>query len=153
MARKVSKKKLKVWSCKEGCDLSKTACSHLEKLIAPKQQYGVKLIYVDPTLQTFDASVASVSRAISGYRDHSVGYENSLYSPTTEETIEFIKTLKQYGMDSFQVELMVARFVKDMTFDQIVKEYGWLSKSTLHAQYEKAIAVLKTNGFKPRKEI
>jgi DNA-directed RNA polymerase specialized sigma subunit len=65
-----------------------------------------------------------------------------------EEERRMRKKLAKFALDEFRTELIILRFVYDMTFQQIAQELNSPSVQTLFYAYSTAIKMLNERRFK-----
>ena len=68
----------------------------------------------------------------------------TVYGP---DQIELRLKLKKYGLKEHEVDLLVARFEDEKTFDEIVKEQGWTSKGSLAWHLKQVLRTLKERNY------
>jgi hypothetical protein len=132
MAKKRSKQQSTgTWECPEGCPVTAKPCPHLEKLLpsAEAGKDGRKLVYSDniDALSTF--------------------FYDYLPSTTDAEVRNFVTKLQKYGLQDYEVEILVERFVNNKTIKEITDESGYTSPGAAFYIIKKAIEKLKTRGF------
>jgi hypothetical protein len=135
MARKPLKKRQ--WSCKYKCKRTSIPCEHLEEKL-PKE-------VIEPLIY---------SNKLEYLQQHQSQKYSDLIYTCDEETIDlFIAKLKSFGMKPFQIELIMDRFVHDLTFQEILKKSHWTSMGTLFRTFRKCLSLLKERGLTPPKRV
>lgn len=131
MAEKTNlEKKPNSWVCVEGCDVSTTICSHLEKEL-PHMNYGKTRI---AETATFSVSFFEAN--------------NPKFSLP-----KFTDLLKNYGFTAtWDLELLTARYFYNMSYRQIENEYNYVGKSEVHRRIKQLEAQLKERGFEQELE-
>ena len=138
MARKPQKKSSKgTWKCKHGCVVTAWPCRHLEALL-PKASIKVQVKL------SYWADVETLKQNVSQ------SYDDMIYTSKPNELPDFTDMLKKLGMKHFQIELLVDRFVYNMTFHEILKKNHWTSMGMLYRNYQKCLATLKERGINLR---
>jgi hypothetical protein len=61
-----------------------------------------------------------------------------------------ISCLQAYGLRPFEIELLVARFWESLSFEEIVKKYGWTSVGSASHAFRTTLKKLRERGFKIR---
>lgn len=71
-----------------------------------------------------------------------------LYVSTVERGVEAMeKALKHYGLDEWEVRLMMARVVEEKTLVEIQTEQGWVSPGHVAYHIRATLKKLKERGF------
>ncbi len=118
-------KKQEVWACEHGCSNSKEMCEHLKKLIP---------------------SMAKGKMCISSEADATCDF---FTKEQTNWSLDKFKTLMvNYGFtDSWDLDLLVARYFYGMSYRQIEKEMKFISYVTVRTRIKKLHEQLKERGF------
>lgn len=134
MAKKRSGKKLKTWSCEEGCDVSKTPCRHL----------AGKLPQVDSGRLSEDTK-----RAYQSLQDDQGIYSYEDFAMAKESEHEFKcrrveAALKSVGLEDFRIEILMDRYVSSMTLKEIATQYGYVSGAAVQYLIKDTLRILKS---------
>jgi phage terminase large subunit-like protein len=74
------------------------------------------------------------------------------YSATKRKEEEFLEVLRKYGITTYwDTELLVARYVYDMTMREIRREYHFTDLKTAFYRIRELRRLLVERGFKPRR--
>lgn len=134
-SKKRSKKKR--WVCKEcpGWELSPHVCKHLEALI---QEPQVR----QPTIMHY--------RDIDNFQErYTIVIPENILNGQWEA--EFREKLKQYGLEPIFINIVVMRFLYEMSLKEIAKELEIVSPSTVLGLLRRSLQMLKERGFNSRK--
>lgn len=133
-ARKPSKKKSKN-ACPKGCKGRIVAngnyCPCLSSKLPKTSRKSVQLAYTD--------KIERYAAGIEAYQ---------AFAELDQEYV--IERLVAFGLRTFEVELLVARFWENLTFGEIVKKYGWTSIGSASHCYKATLRKLRERGFKIR---
>lgn len=126
----------KTIKCEPGCEgkilPSGYYCQCLEAKLPKPSGRSVKLY-------TQGLSIESAATVNSAY---------PLYKSTTEPRIaNLIDQLYRYGLEEFEVELIIARFIEEKTLREIRTELGWTSHSSIDHHLKQTLKKLKKRGF------
>jgi len=61
-----------------------------------------------------------------------------------------IVRLRRFGLDPYEVELLMLRFVEQKTMKDIVKEQGWTNVNSVNYFLRRVLTKLRKAGFKFR---
>lgn len=123
---KKSKKSSEVWKCKHNCPVTKIPCKHLEKLIKkPIRGKGLKPAYESNSLKL----------ATSDDKYH-------------EKAVKLEAELRKFfvGYDSFRVDLIMDRYVSNLTLMDIASLYGYTSSGAVQHLIKSSLHLLRANG-------
>lgn len=71
------------------------------------------------------------------------------WGSTTEIKIfRLQKVLEKFGLEEYEVELIMDKFVAELTLHEIVKIQGWTSTGSCNYSLKQALTKLKERGFK-----
>jgi len=128
MVLKKRSKKKQVWTCSECKDFKnrKTPCKHLEKLISPERK--------EPMFESVYKYVGSKTEPV-------------LTIEQTEQELRFVKKLKSLKVDPILSDILILRFIYDLTFSEITKELGLINVTTTMKLYAEAANFVK-KGWK-----
>lgn len=73
-------------------------------------------------------------------------YSQGLWAPQAPRP-DAEKDLARFGLDPFEVELIMARFVDGKPMKQIVKDQGWLNSSSANYFLRKVLKKLREGRF------
>jgi hypothetical protein len=59
-----------------------------------------------------------------------------------------IARLRRFGLDPYEVELLMLRFVEQKTMKEIVKEQGWTNVNSVNYFLRRVLTKLRKAGFK-----
>lgn len=113
MAKKPLKKNLTKWECKQGCDISKKICKHLES-----------------TLST-DLNGSQSKETEDKYKEYLIsGIETS--DPEYDNKAEYLEEmLRGTGLDDFRIDLVMDYYVSNVTIKEIMTKYGYVEKKAV----------------------
>lgn len=132
--KKPLEKSQNVWACSEGCDVSKTICKHLEKAL-PQMRDGDM-----PQMVSSEAA----ARSTISFHD-TINWTFSLP--------EFKKQMRGFGIvDSWDMELLEARYYYGMSLRQIEKEQNFTSYRTIQRRLKTLHTLLQERGYKRKKD-
>jgi hypothetical protein len=105
-ARKMENRSSKksYWECKHGCPVSNTPCKHLERLLTPMKRGTYTKEFKDEYKTNVLLNDTNVS-----YRD-----------------TELVKILADYGLKVWEIDLLLGRYVENLSLRDISKRYGYL---------------------------
>lgn len=111
-------------------------CKHLESLIRAEPSKSIRAYPVE--------------RIDSNYYDSGAGFiiPNEIKDRTWE--LQFRERLKKAGLEEVKIDILVLRFVYDMTFSQIADELSFLNTSSALRLYDDSIKHLKKIRFGKR---
>lgn len=112
MAHKNLKKKSTKWSCPQGCDLTKTICSHLEKEL-PK---------LNLPREYSTSSTQAYKQILEG---------NQEITHTEADYLNLEQKLDKLGFKDYEIELIMDRFVLGMEIGDIAKSHGYINPYTV----------------------
>lgn len=116
-------------SCKGRVLNSGVYCDCIEKkLPSLKNNRSAKLVYTDG-IERFPAPTPESSFG--------------------DDPARLVEKLIRYGLNPYEVNLIMARINEDKTFQEIVEEQGWTSIGTAHFHFRQALKKLRERGFKP----
>lgn len=121
---KSKKKPKKAWQCSE-CGAMDRMCQHLENLL-PKSSDNVKY----------------------SFRTNMDLFSSTKPFNLQDEEREMREKLKAFAMDEFRIDLLVLRFVYELTFAEIAEELNCPNVNTVFYAYSKAIKMLEERRFK-----
>lgn len=131
--RSLRKPSLKTWVCPEGCKLHTSPCKHLEKLITPKNK--------DPQFESVNRYVGN--NVEKNYYDSGAGYVIPPGIKNRSYEYRFRSKLEKAGLDLVKVDILVLRFVYDMSIRDIVEELGMFSGSMVVRLLDESLKSLK----------
>jgi hypothetical protein len=128
--KKISKK---VWECEHGCAQTDVPCKHLEALIASGPKNSVEAI---PT-----------GKIDKFYYDSGAGYiiPKEIRDRTWE--MQFRNKLLTAGLEPAKVDILVLRFIYDMTLKDITEELNFVNIKTVLRMLSDSLKYLKKIGF------
>lgn len=109
-----SKKKQAKWGCSHGCDVSKKTCKHIEAKLP--QPYRGSLCRETKEAYQYDRMEVNAQGDVQEYERRA-------------RKLEAI--LEDLGMEGFRAELLMDRFVDNMSIAEIVKFRGYTSATTV----------------------
>lgn len=123
----------KKWECPHGCRVTNSPCAHLNRLIDEPPSNSVKAI---PS-----------SKIDRFYYDSGAGYilPKEIRDRTWE--MKFRDKLVKSGLEASKVDILVCRFVYDMTISEIAAELNFVSETTVHRYLVESLKYLKKVGF------
>lgn len=132
--------KRKIWSCDEGCDLTKgTPCEHLERLLT------------DPQGPSFEGTRRRVDKPIdSFYYNSGAGFVIPEGIKSGKYERQFREKLKTWGLTAIQVDIMVGTFIYEDTIKEIAKDLSIPTLSTVVRLRSEALRLLRTKGYGKR---
>ena len=121
MGKNKSRKRGKIWVCREGCKMTSIPCTHLEKLI---------------TVRTKEPNFESVNRYAGNnidqsYYDSGAGFIIPKGIKDRSYEFQFRRKLEKAGLEQIKVDVLVLRFVYDFSMRQIAEELGVISATTV----------------------
>lgn len=133
------KRKSKVWSCNEGCDLSTgVICPHLESLISDK-----------PGKPSFEGSHRLVDKPIdSFYYSSGAGFIIPEGITSGRYETQFRRKVEKAGLTEIQVDILVNRFIYNENLREISESLGIPSIATVHKLLTNALDKIKTKVVK-----
>lgn len=122
------------WKCEHGCKNNKSMCTHLNALLPVESGQSVR---ATPT--------GKIDRF---YYDSGAGYvlPKEIRDRTWE--LQFRERLTKTKLEPIKVDILVCRFVHDMSMSEISTELGMLSASTVLRLLNDSLEYLKRIGFK-----
>lgn len=130
MVLKKRSKKKRVWTCTECKDgKGKTPCKHLEKLLNPVRK--------EPMFESVYKYAGSKTEPV-------------LTVSETEQEFQFVRKLRAMKLDPILSDILILRFIYDLTFSEITKELGLLNVTTTMKLYAEAATVVKKD-WRPKK--
>lgn len=120
-----------MWSCSAGCDLSKTACEHLEKELAR--------VYAK------DSVHAETCEYIEAFKEMS---ETWIEENLNEQAKKIENTLLSFGIELLHRRVIILKTVYDWSFAVIARELGIPSKQTAQYLFKRGCALLKERGYR-----
>lgn len=134
MAKNTLKKTLKKGVCRSGC----------KGRILRSGRYCRCIEHKLPNLGTHKSINPIYSPDIARYSESDTikRYENRF-------SYQSFKTkLKKFGLSEHELDLVLARFGEDKTFDEIVKEQGWVSISSAAYHFKQILKKLRERNYK-----
>lgn len=135
------------WECIHGCNQAAAIaatgryCIHLERKIGPSG--GVSDRYVVGLDDRMGGGGTPESLLIDKQEALSLGYESE-DSPLVDDEEKFrLKLRKLTGLSERKINVLVARLVRGLTFQEISIELGYTSRAHAGQAYRDAIAILK----------
>lgn len=124
MAKKDLKKLAKEWACPQGCDVTKKLCHHLDDILQNPRNPG--------ELST------EVRRQ---YKDHLIA-ESEV--PNMEQQYDdYEKKLEGVGFKDYEIDLIMDRFVHEMSIRDITEKHGYLRTQDVVRLLEKLKGTLQ----------
>lgn len=133
MEKTVSEKPSRVWFCPNGCDLSKTACPHLDQIITDK--------ITEPRLENVNTYVGN--NIDKYYYESGAGYVIPPGIKNRSYEYKFRSKLQKAGLEPIRIDILVCRFVYDMDLRDITMELGIVSLTTVHRLLKESLIFLK----------
>lgn len=130
MAKKLSKK---TWACKEGCKLDFAPCEHLEKLLPQLEEQ------------------LSYSRKVEYYNKAEA--EKLEHQEFEKKAKEVQRMLLSFGLESFRVELIMDRFVSNLTLKEIASNRGYVDAKAVHRVITTTLDFLSRANVKAAKKL
>lgn len=123
----------KIWACNHGCENKTQPCVHLNKLIQTESGESVKAV---PT-----------GKIDKFYYESGAGYviPKEIRDRTWE--LQFRTKLMDAGLEQIKIDILVLRFIYEMTIKDIGEELGFLSSSSTLRFLNESLAHLKKIGF------
>ena len=120
--KKASSKSSKRWVCPENCLLTNTPCIHLRKLLPwdPKDTMNVKRLA------------------------HELWHQ---LPENTEKNIDNLKlALKRLNFDGEETDLLIDKYVSNLSLDEIARDRGYSSVGGLHRRLSRLVKQLQQIG-------
>lgn len=125
-------KKSNVWACSDpNChaDHAKEICPTLEKLL-PQMRDG------DPPKYISDAAVAAMT--VSVFQSHFWKFDEA----------RFLTLMRNYGItEKWDLDLLSAKYFRNLSPDDIVKEFHYVRRDTVYRRLKALRALLKERGI------
>jgi len=124
--------------CPHGCDVTKTICSHLEKMLPNLREGtqfrdhetnapGTRVLKYVPDVEALD-NVSATSKA---------------YSPSHEDVQSFISDLVKHEFSDDEIKVMVGRFIYTQSFKEIAEDLGHADVNSVFYTYKKCLTKIK----------
>lgn len=123
-------KQLKEWVCSSGCDLSTgVICPHLESLL-PSAFDG------DSPQLASEGQVSNMTISV---------FDKQFWKHDEES---FLGLMRNYGVtDEWDLDLLSAKYYRNLSADDIVKEFNYVRRDTVYRRLKALRALLKERGI------
>ncbi len=101
-------------------------CGHIEGKMPKRSKQSIKA-YLTDRIDGYWLEAEEKDREISEY--------------------EIVTYLKRFGLDPYEVELLMLRFIENKSMKDIVKEQGWVSVTSANYYFRTILKKLREGGF------